>query len=130
MWKRAVCTKDCLDTCGLLAKVEAGRIVSVKGDPDHPFTNGFICQKAGHFPEHVHSPNRITTPLRRIGPKGTGKFEPIGWDEALDEVVSRMSSISSEFGPEAILPYSYAGHMGLVHRNAGHAFFNRLGPPL
>jgi anaerobic selenocysteine-containing dehydrogenase len=127
MWKRSVCTKDCPDTCGLLAKVEDGRIVSVKGDPDHPFTDGFICEKASHFPEHVHSPKRITTPLRRIGPKGTGRFEPIGWDEALDEVASRMKSVSAEFGPQAILPFSYAGHMGLVHRNAGHAFFNRLG---
>ena len=127
MWKRAVCTKDCPDTCGLLAEVEDGRIETIKGDPDHPFTNGFICQKAGHFPEHVHSPKRITSPLRRTGPKGAGKFEPIGWDEALDEVASRMKSVSSKFGPEAILPYSYAGHMGLVHRNAGHAFFNRLG---
>jgi len=88
MWKRAVCTKDCPDTCGLLAEVEDGRIVTVKGDPDHPFTDGFICRKAGHFPEHVHSPKRITSPLRRAGPKGAGKFEPIGWDEALDEVAS------------------------------------------
>ncbi len=127
MWKRSVCTKDCPDTCGLLVEVEDGRIVSVKGDPDHPFTNGFICQKASHFPEHVHSTKRLTTPLRRTGPKGAGKFEPIGWDEALDEVASRMKSVSSEFGPEAILPFSYAGHMGLVHRNAGHAFFNRIG---
>ena len=127
MWKRAVCTKDCPDTCGLLAKVEDGRIVTVKGDPDHPFTSGFICQKAGYFPEHVHSPKRITTPLRRTGPKGAGKFESIEWEEALDEVAFRIKSVASEFGPEAILPYSYAGHMGLVHRNAGHAFFNRLG---
>ncbi|MGD8293743.1 MAG: molybdopterin-dependent oxidoreductase, partial [Desulfobacterales bacterium] len=127
MWKRSVCTKDCPDTCGLLVEVEDGRIQSVKGDPDHPFTDGFICRKASHFPEHVHSSKRITTPLRRIGPKGTGRFEPIGWEEALDEVAAQMKSISSERGPEAILPFSYAGHMGLVHRNAGHAFFNRLG---
>ena len=127
MWKRAVCTKDCPDTCGLLVKVENARIVTVKGDPDHPFTGGFICRKARCFPEHVHSPKRITTPLRRIGPKGAGRFEPIDWDEALDEVASRMKSVCSQFGSQAILPYSYAGHMGLVHRNAGHAFFNRLG---
>jgi len=127
MWKRAVCTKDCPDTCGLLVEVEDGRITTVTGDPDHPFTAGFICSKARHFPEHVHSPKRITTPLKRTGPKGAGQFEPIGWDAALDEVVSRMKSVSAEFGPEAILPYSYAGLMGLVHRNAGHAFFNRLG---
>ena len=127
MWKRTVCTKDCPDTCGFLAEVEDGRVVTVKGDPQHPFTTGFICQKAKHFPEHVHSPKRITTPLRRNGPKGAGKFESISWDEARDEVTSRMKSVSSKFGPEAILPYSYAGHMGLVHRNAGHALFNRLG---
>jgi anaerobic selenocysteine-containing dehydrogenase len=127
MWKRAVCTKDCPDTCGLLVNVEDGRIKTVKGDPDHPFTGGFICRKARCFPEHVHSPKRITSPLRRIGPKGAGRFEPVGWDEALDEVASRMADICSEFGAEAVLPYSYAGHMGLVHRNAGHAFFNRLG---
>jgi anaerobic selenocysteine-containing dehydrogenase len=127
MWKRAVCTKDCPDTCGLLVKVENGQIVTVKGDPDHPFTAGFICKKASCFPEHIHSSKRITTPLKRTGPKGSGKFEPITWNQALDEVASRMKSVSSEFGSEAILPYSYAGHMGLVHRNAGHAFFNRLG---
>ena len=127
MWKRAVCTKDCPDTCGLLVHVENGKITSVKGDPDHPFTAGFICRKAGFFPEHVHSSERITTPLKRIGPKGTGRFKPVSWNEALDEVAFQMKSISAEYGSEAILPYSYAGHMGLVHRNAGHAFFNRIG---
>jgi len=127
MWKRSVCTKDCPDTCGLLAKVEDGRIVRVKGDPEHPYTNGFICKKAGHFPEHVHSARRITTPLKRTGPKGTQAFEPVSWDAALDEVAARMQAVAAEFGPEAILPYSYAGHMGLVHRQAGHALFHRLG---
>ena len=127
MWKRAVCAKDCPDTCGLLAKVVNGQIRRIKGDPEHPFTDGLICQKARYFPEHVHSPNRLLTPLRRIGPKGVGKFTPITWDEALDEIVNQINSVGAEFGPEAILPYSYAGHMGLVHRNAGHAFFNRLG---
>jgi anaerobic selenocysteine-containing dehydrogenase len=127
MWKRAVCTKDCPDTCGLLVEVEDGRVTRVKGDPDHPFTRGFICEKARYFPEPVHSPKRVTTPLKRTGPKGSGRFEPIDWDTALGEVASRMASIRSGFGAEAILPYSYAGHMGLVHRSAGHAFFNRLG---
>ena len=127
MWKRAVCAKDCPDTCGLLAKVENGRITSVKGDPQHPYTNGFICNKASYFPEHVHSPARITKPLKRVGPKGSGEFKEISWDRALEETASRMMAVSEAFGPEAILPYSYAGHMGLVHRHAGHAFFNRLG---
>ncbi len=68
MWEPSVCTKDCPDTCGLLAKVENGIITRVKGDPDHPFTQGFICKKAGFFPGHVHNENRIITPIRRTGP--------------------------------------------------------------
>ena len=127
MWKRAVCTKDCPDTCGLLVRVENSRVTAVKGDPDHPFTNGFICRKAAAFPAHVHSPERLTRPLRRTGPKGAGEFAPISWDEALDEVAARIRAVAEESGPEAILPYSYAGHMGVIHRHAGHAFFNRLG---
>ena len=127
MWKRCVCTKDCPDTCGLLAKVQDGRITAVKGDPDHPFTRGFICRKAGTFPEHIHHAERILTPLKRTGPKGSGRFTPVTWDEALDEIFARMSAVAAQYGPEAILPYYYAGHMGLIHRHAGHAFFHRLG---
>lgn len=127
MWKRAVCAKDCPDTCGLLARVEDGRIVQVKGDPEHPYTNGFICAKAAFFPDHVHSPERITTPLRRTGPRGSGEFAPIPWDQALDEVAGRMRAVAERHGAQAILPYYYAGHMGLIQRHAGHAFFNRLG---
>jgi len=127
MWKRAVCTKDCPDTCGLLVNVEDGVVIGVKGDPDHPYTNGFICRKAKSFPAHVHGDARITTPLKRTGPKGSGQFAPVSWDEALSEVADRMQSVAAENGPEAILPYSYAGHMGIIHRNAGHAFFNKLG---
>jgi anaerobic selenocysteine-containing dehydrogenase len=118
MWKPSVCTKDCPDTCGLLARVEEGRITQVKGDPDHPFTKGFICRKAGYFPKHVHNEERILTPLLRIGPKGQGRFQPITWDEALDRVAAKIQSVCAEDGPEAILPYLYAGHMGLVQRNA------------
>ena len=127
MWKRAVCTKDCPDTCGLLVRVEDGRITSVKGDPAHPYTRGFICKKGARFPEHVHGPARLTSPLKRTGPKGSGEFAPISWDEALDEVAANLERVAAEFGPEAVLPYSYAGHMGMVHRNAGHAFFNKFG---
>ena len=127
MWKRSVCCKDCPDTCGLLVKVEQGRVAAVKGDPDHPFTNGFLCRKAGCYPQHVHSPRRITTPLKRSGPKGSGSFAPIGWDEALGEISARLAGVAGEHGPQAVLPYSYAGHMGLVHRHAGHAFSHRLG---
>ncbi len=127
MWKPSVCTKDCPDTCGLLAKVEDGKISKVKGDPDHPFTRGFICKKAGYFPQHVHNEERILTPLRRSGPKGSGRFETISWDEALDQVAAKIKEVSADHGPEAILPYLYAGHMGLIQRNAAQAFFHKLG---
>ena len=126
-WKRAVCTKDCPDTCGLLVRVENGRITAVKGDPDHPITRGFICRKANYFPEHVHHAQRILTPLKRTGPKGSGQFAKISWDAALDEIAASMRAAVDSDGPEAILPYYYAGHMGMIHRHAGHAFFHRLG---
>ncbi|WP_144307581.1 molybdopterin-dependent oxidoreductase, partial [Oceanidesulfovibrio marinus] len=75
----------------------------------------------------MHYETRITTPLQRTGPKGSRQFAPIAWDDALDEVASQMRSVSEQHGPQAILPYSYAGHMGLIHRNIGQAFFNTLG---
>lgn len=127
MWKRSVCTKDCPDTCGLLARVENGRITAVKGDPDHPYTKGFICRKAGYFPEHVHAAERILEPLKRTGLKGSGRFSPITWDAAIDEIAQKMASVAHQYGTEAILPYFYAGHMGIIHRQAGHAFFHKLG---
>ncbi len=127
MWKPAVCTKDCPDACGLLVKVEDGKITKVKADPDHPFTQGFLCRKAKFFPGHVHNENRILTPLRRTGPKGSGRFEPISWDAALDLVADRICDVAKTHGPEAILPYFYAGHMGIIHRNAGQPFFHKLG---
>lgn len=127
MWKPSVCTKDCPDTCGILAKVEDGMVTKVKGDPDHPFTRGFICKKARFFPKHVHNENRILTPLKRIGPKGTGRFEPMSWEEALNRVATKIKEVSTTHGPEAVLPYHYAGHMGLIQRDAGEAFFHKLG---
>ncbi|WP_320044918.1 molybdopterin oxidoreductase family protein [uncultured Desulfobacter sp.] len=127
MWKPAVCTKDCPDTCGLLAKIEAGKITKIKADPDHPFTQGFICRKAKFFPDHVHNENRILTPLKRKGPKGAGRFEPVSWDEALDTIAAQIQKVIKDHDPQAILPYFYAGHMGIIHRNAGQAFFHKLG---
>lgn len=126
-YKRSVCPHDCPDTCGLLVGVEGDRIVSVKGDPDHPFTRGAVCVKVKHYPERIHSPNRIMHPLRRTGQKGAGAFERISWDEAMNEIVDRYKKIISEFSAEAILPYSYAGTMGVVQFHAGHPFFHKLG---
>jgi anaerobic selenocysteine-containing dehydrogenase len=125
--KRSVCPFDCPDTCGLLVEVEAGRALSVKGDPEHPFTRGTLCPKMTHYERSVHSPERLTTPLRRVGAKGSGEFAPVSWDEAVAEIAERWQGIISRYGAEAILPYSYAGTMGVVQRNAGHPFFHRLG---
>ena len=89
---RTVCAHDCPDMCSLLAHVEDGRVVRIQGDPEQPFTAGFACGKVNRDMELVHSPERLTTPLRRIGPKGSGKFAPITWDAALDEIVCPLAS--------------------------------------
>jgi anaerobic selenocysteine-containing dehydrogenase len=124
---RSTCPYDCPDACGLVVRVEDGRAVAVTGDPEHPFTRGTLCPKMNRYQDTVHHPERLTTPLRRVGAKGAGAFAPVSWDEALGEIAERWRGIIAAHGAEAILPYSYAGTMGLVQRNAGHAFFHRLG---
>ncbi|KKM09348.1 formate dehydrogenase [Clostridiales bacterium PH28_bin88] len=124
---RSVCPFDCPDTCGLLIHIEDGRVVKCTGDPEHPVTRGVICAKMSRYGDLVHSPDRILTPLKRTGPKGSGLFSPISWEQAIKEIAGRWGEILATDGGEAILPYSYAGVMGLIQRNAGHAFFHRLG---
>lgn len=123
----SVCPYDCPDTCGLLVEVSGNRAVKVCGDPDHPFTRGKLCSKMNRYELTVHSPRRLQTPLLRSGPKGSGNFIPITWEEAVERIAARWRQIIAEHGGEAILPYSYAGTMGLIQRNCGHAFFHRLG---
>ncbi len=126
--KRSVCAHDCPDTCGLLVEVEDEKIKRLSGDPEHPFTRGFICHKVRHYADRVYAPIRIKTPLKRVGEKGAGKFKAITWPEAIAEIGYRFKQIIREYGPEAILPYSYGGNMGVVHRyTMGHRFFYRLG---
>lgn len=125
--KRSVCPYDCPDCCGLLITVEDGKAVCVAGNPEHAFTRGTLCPKMAHYERTVHSPKRIMTPLRRIGQKGEGRFIPIGWDEAIEEIAGRWQSIIRDYGAEAILPYSYAGTMGTIGYSAGHALFYALG---
>jgi anaerobic selenocysteine-containing dehydrogenase len=125
--QRSVCPYDCPDACGLLVEVRGGRAVRVAGDPEHPHTRGTLCPKMNRYQDTVHSPRRLTTPLLRIGAKGAGEFRPIGWDEAIGQIAGRWEKIIAAHGAEAILPYSYAGTMGLIQRNAGHPFFHRLG---
>ena len=126
---KAACPHDCPDTCAMLVTVENGVAVKVAGDPAHPFTRGTLCTKVANYEQRTHNPDRIKTPLRRVGKKGGRKFEAISWDEALDEIASRFKSLAeSEEGAETILPYSYCGTMGLIQSEAmDRRFFHRLG---
>ena len=127
---RAACPHDCPDTCALLVTVEDGRAIKVAGDPEHPGTQGVLCTKVSRYTERTYHPDRLLTPLWRVGKKGEGRFEPISWDEALDEIAARLSSIAAR-NPEAIVPYSYAGTMGLVQGESMAArFFHKLGASL
>lgn len=133
-----VCSHDCPDSCGVLVSVdENGRAVKVQGDPAHPVTQGFLCGKVAKYLDRVYSPQRILHPLKRKagiakGPLARGTepdaFERVSWDEALSEIAARLQKISDEFGPEAILPYSYAGNMGVLgYGSMDRRFFHRLG---
>lgn len=124
---RAVCPHDCPDTCAMRVIVEDGRAVKVVGDPDHPPTQGALCTKVSRYAERVHHPHRLTTPMKRVGRKGEGRFEPISWDEAFELAATRLSEIANR-APEAIVPYSYAGTMGLVQGDSiAQRFFHKLG---
>lgn len=122
------CPHDCPDTCSMVYEVENGQLISVRGNPDHPMTRGGLCVKLKDYEKRHYHPERVLHPLRRVGPKGSGQFEPISWDEALTEITDRWKAIIEEYGPQAIIPYSYLGNQGLVHGlNGGDAFFNKMG---
>lgn len=124
---RAVCPHDCPDTCAMRVTVENGRAIKVSGDPDHPPTQGVLCTKVTRYAERVHHPKRLTQPMKRVGRKGEGRFEPISWDEACAMAAARLGEIAQR-APEAILPYSYAGTMGLVQGDSiAQRFFHMLG---
>ena len=125
--KRVVCAHDCPDMCSLLAHVDNGHVIRIEGDPGQPFTAGFACAKVNRDAELVHSPDRIGTPLRRIGAKGEGKFTPISWDSALDEITSRWKSIIAETGPLALLGYCYSSHQGQMNRGLPNGLFHAMG---
>lgn len=122
------CPHDCPDTCAWLVDVDDdGRAVALRGDPDHPFTRGALCSKLKRFPQRVYSDERILTPLRRSGPKGSGRFEPVSWEEAFGETVARLQQTLERSGPLAAMPCNFAGTIGLLNRYAGDQFFHRLG---
>ena len=125
---RGACPQDCPDTCAFLYHVQDGRLVEVTGDPDHPMTRGGLCVKLKNFAEHHYHPDRLLHPMKRTGPKGSGQYERITWDEALATIKSRWTSIIDQYGAEAIMPHAYLGNQGTANGlTAGDAFFNRLG---
>src|ERR1700694_2061780 len=129
---RGACPHDCPDTCALHVTVENGRAIKVEGDPDHPTTNGVLCTKVARYLERTYSDARVLHPLQRVGKKGEGNFRRISWDAALDTIATRFGEIaSSADGPQAIVPYSYAGTMGLLqYGSMDRRFFHQLGASL
>src|SRR5690349_1245762 len=134
----AACPHDCPDACGVLITVEDGRATRIQGDPSHPVTRGFLCGKVAKYLDRVYSPERVLYPVRRVAPKGitargqgsdeAHNFERITWDQALQEITERFKQIVSQFGSEAILPYSYGGTLGVLNgASMDRRFFHRLG---
>ena len=124
---QAACPHDCPDTCAMRVTVQGDKVIRLQGDPDHPTTNGALCTKVSRYAERTEHAERVLRPLKRVGPKGRGDFVEVSWDEALGDIAARLGEIAAR-APEAILPYSYAGTMGMVQGEGMAArFFNRLG---
>ncbi|MEV0465435.1 molybdopterin oxidoreductase family protein [Nocardia tengchongensis] len=124
------CPLDCPDACSWVVDVQDGRATGLRGNKEHPVTRGALCVKVNRYLEQVHSPERLTRPLRRVGRKGEGRFEPISWDEALDEIAERLTGIIAEHGGEAVWPFHGTGSLGYIQGLeglSGRRFFNALG---
>jgi anaerobic selenocysteine-containing dehydrogenase len=127
---KGACPHDCPDTCSLVTTVEDGVAVKLQGNPEHRPTDGVLCTKVSRYLERTYHDDRVLQPLRRVGPKGSGRFEPVSWDDALADIATRLQAIAAR-DPQAILPYSYCGTMGLVQGEAmASRFFHRLGASL
>ena len=127
---RGACPHDCPDTCALITTVADGTAIKVQGNPEHAHTDGVLCAKVSKYTERTYHAGRVLQPLKRSGPKGSGQFTPVSWDEALGDIAQRLHHIA-QHNPEAILPYSYAGTMGLVQSESmDRRFFHQLGASL
>ena len=121
------CPHDCPDTCSLLTTVKDGVAIKVQGNPHHPLTDGVLCTKVSRYTERTYHPDRVLHPMKRVGPKGSGQFRQVSWEEALSDIAARLKAIADKH-PERILPYSYAGTMGMVQgESIAMRFFNLLG---
>ena len=127
---RGLCPHDCPDTCALLTTVENGRAVKVQGNPNHKHTDGVLCTKVSRYTERTYSPERLMFPLKRSGPKGSGQFVRVSWEEAIADIAANLKTIAAH-NPEAILPYSYGGTMGWVQSESmASRFFHKIGASL
>jgi len=125
---RGGCPHDCPDSCAWEVTVEDGRAVKLAGSASNPYTHGGLCAKVNNYLDRVYSPDRVLHPLRRVGPKGEGRFEQVSWEVALAEIASRLRSVIAEHGGEAVLPYDFAGNMGVIQwHSMSRRFFARLG---
>ena len=122
-----VCALDCPDACSLNITVDGNKVTHLAGNPDHPITKGFACVKMARYPERQEQEDRLLHPMRRVGPKGEGRFERISWEIALDEIAERLRDILAQHGPQSILPYAYGGTMGVLEGQAPFAFFRSIG---
>jgi anaerobic selenocysteine-containing dehydrogenase len=124
---KGCCPLDCQDPCAWIAEVEDDRVIGVRGAKDHPFTRGVLCAKVNDYQARTYAPDRLLHPLRRVGPKGVGQFEPISWNTAIDIIAERFAAIADECGAEALLPHRYMGSMGVVQMRALMRLFHALG---
>lgn len=124
---KTICPYDCPTTCGLLATTDGAHVFSVQGDPDAPPPHGTPCRKMRRYEQSIHAPDRLFTPLKRIGEKGKGLFARISWEEAIGTIADTWKKTLREQGPEVILPFYYSGVMSLIQRNCGDALFHKMG---
>ena len=122
----SVCALDCPDTCALQIQVDGDKVVGLTGDRDHPITRGFACVKTARYPERQEQADRLLFPMRRVGRKGEGRFERISWDTAIAEIGTKTQGLLAEFGGQSILPYHYAGTMGVIQGDSPTAFFRAI----
>jgi anaerobic selenocysteine-containing dehydrogenase len=124
------CPLDCPDGCAWVVGVEDGKAVSLRGNPDQPYTRGALCAKVSRYLDHAAAPDRLLYPLRRAGAKGEGRFERVSWDDALDEIAERLRAVIDRHGGEAIWPFQGTGTLGYIQGlegRAGARLWNVLG---
>lgn len=122
-----ICALDCPDACALDITVEDGKVTHLAGNREHPITKGFACAKMAKYPQRQEQSDRVLVPMRRIGPKGSGQFEPIRWETAIDEIAERLKEVLEKYGAQTVLPYAYGGTMGVLQSQAPLSFFRAIG---